>query len=396
MPTNDAAPPPFRRKVFYVHGFDPRGPKPYHQFFAEGTEQVSATWGRTITVSKRRKAWDHGVSWQLETQLSDGRRVETDYELLRWDDTVRDIWSSRSPTQLVGSAFRVLVAYQRLGMMRTLRKPAISTFLSIATPPILFGGFLVLGSGMLLSAFLIGQALASALGLPPLLLSLTGIALTAWLITLLWRRATSSTELWWLTRCLDYLHLAAHGRVDRSEDRAKALSGRVQEAAQSGAYDEILIAGHSLGALHAVRTLAKTLQDAEDALTTTRCVLVFLGQSIPLYTAYGQDQRFAEDLVSVVSTPHLKVIDVTSGSDTGSTCRLDLLHGTDPKEQAPRHIQERPPFHQSLTPETFRKVRRNPRAYHFQYLQPAERPVGFDYLELITRPQLITTSRPSA
>lgn len=387
---------PFRRRIFYVHGFDPRGPGPYHRMFTDHADAASIRWGRTITVSPRKKRGEHVSGWTILAEHNDGRRTETDYEVLRWDDTVRTLWASRGPVKLLSSAFRVLIDYTRVGLMEDMYRPARASFLSVLTPPLMTLVFMLLVAAALVIGSLLGGLFAEAVGLAPLAgksLVIAGELVVLWL---LWRRLSSRTELWWLIRCLDYLREAAGGRADRSEHRAGVFAERIVDAAKDPVTDEIVIVGHSLGALHAVRTVGAALKMARWlGVDGPRVSLVFLGQSIPGYTAYGRDLEFERDLLAVCASEGIQVIDVTSGSDTGSTCRLDVLHGLDAGETAPRHRQERPPFHQVLSRESFRAVRRNPRAYHFQYLLPTERGEGFDYFELVTRPTVITTTRPA-
>ncbi|MEM9838702.1 MAG: hypothetical protein AAF830_06045 [Pseudomonadota bacterium] len=383
----------FRRRIFYIHGFDPRGPSPYHRFFTENAEQAGKRWDRSISVSKREKRSAEAIGWTIEAQLADGRRTVTDYEVLRWDDTVRTLWSARKPLTLVVNAFLVLFDYARSGFLGDLYKPARASFFSVLTPPLAVTLLVLIWFVLVAFGSQLGGSVAAAIGLPSVIGAFVAVAIGLFGVWFVWKSFSSKTELWWLTRCLDYLRETAHGRATRSEGRSSVFAERLIQAARRQGTDEIVVCGHSLGALHAVRMVTLALsQNTQLGNGGPKVRVIFLGQSIPGYVAYGQDDDFRDRMIHLCTSERISVFDVTSGSDTGSTCRLDLLHRID--AEGARHKQERPPFHQVLSPETFRAVRSNPRAYHFQYLLPTERGEGFDYFELVTRPGPIETTRP--
>lgn len=390
---------PFRRHVFYIHGFDPRGPAPYHGFFTAHAGEAGRRWERQIEVSRRSQPAPHVARWAISSKASGAPSVQVTYELLRWDDEVRRLWAQRRPAALIGQSFRVLWAYARSGFMGEIYRPARAAFFSVLTPPLLFTLFALASLGVGFLGVLVGGILGRAAELPAEAVTAVQVfaaLLALFLVLLVWRHLARRAELWWLTRCLDYLWLAAHGDVTRSEKRADEFAQRLGRVAAEPALDEIVVVGHSLGALHAVRMVAKALRAHPDlglGREGPRLLLLFLGQSIPSYTVYERDPDFVRDLIDVTTSERATVIDVTSGSDTGSACRVDLLHRLDVGGRVSRHRQERPPFHQLLTPQSFRSIRKNPRAYHFQYLKPSERGSGFDYFELLTRPEVLTTTR---
>ncbi|ESR25696.1 hypothetical protein [Lutibaculum baratangense] len=381
----------YRRRVLYVHGFDPRGPRVYHGFFREGAGIAAGRFGRTLSVSPRRKAGPHASAWTVEaTDEATGQRTVTDYEVLRWDDIVRDLWTARSPLRLILEAFRVLLFTWRAGILRTHYRPARAGFLAILTPPAIIAAAALAAVLLTLAAYAAISALAGALGAGATTAALAGAAAAGAVLVgvfLLWRVAETRTNLWWLTRCLDYLLGTASGRTDRSVARAEHFAGRLVEAWRSGEDDEILVVGHSLGALHAVRMVAGALRQEEGiGRRGARVALLTLGQTIPFYNMLGEDRAFREDLVLLGTTDRITFFDVTSGSDPGSACRLPMLEGMDVRPEDARVVQREPDFHDILGPETFRHVRARPLEFHFQYLKPSERGTRFDYFEIVTRP----------
>jgi hypothetical protein len=80
-----------RRAVFYVAGYDPRGPLWYHGIYRrEGARQAELS-GMRFAVSRREKTSSDVVTWKVEAETG-GVETATDYHFLRWDDVVRQYW----------------------------------------------------------------------------------------------------------------------------------------------------------------------------------------------------------------------------------------------------------------------------------------------------------------
>ena len=58
--------PAFKRKIFYLSGFDPRGARFYYQLYAEQAAAFGAMHGREIEVGKRRRLPPHSVAWDVK------------------------------------------------------------------------------------------------------------------------------------------------------------------------------------------------------------------------------------------------------------------------------------------------------------------------------------------
>lgn len=85
-------PPVKQRHVFYLSGFDPKGPAHYHRLYADEAAKAAALGGYTVQVGKRRKLSEHAAGWSVEYRgpgTADSGPVHTEFEFLRWDDIVR-------------------------------------------------------------------------------------------------------------------------------------------------------------------------------------------------------------------------------------------------------------------------------------------------------------------
>ena len=89
-----------RRTVFYIPGFDPRGPVHYHGLYrSEGTKQAAVN-GLLPAVSKRQTVDAVEARWTVEAG-----GVETDYRFLRYEDIIRAQWP-RNALAMYGAVMR--------------------------------------------------------------------------------------------------------------------------------------------------------------------------------------------------------------------------------------------------------------------------------------------------
>ncbi|MFD2502171.1 hypothetical protein ACFSTI_29520 [Rhizorhabdus histidinilytica] len=147
--------PAFKRKIFYLSGFDPRGARFYHQLYAEQAALFGANAGREIAVGKRRREPPHSVAWTVEDKSGD---TVSDHVFLGWDDVVRAHWV-KNPLALLR---RSVVAYWNF--TRLLDWPIVRTFpfgvrfafyypgVSTILLPVLFGLLLALPLILLLGS----------------------------------------------------------------------------------------------------------------------------------------------------------------------------------------------------------------------------------------------------
>ena len=143
----------FKRKVFYLGGFDPRGVRFYHQLYRDQAARYTALTGEAVAVSARRAGPANSALWTV-TNASAG--VETDYEYLRWEDLIGKVWI-RHPFTLAWRAARAYAGHARLmqfGRMRKLRRGPVITILYPPILAILIPLLLALVPALLLSLLL--------------------------------------------------------------------------------------------------------------------------------------------------------------------------------------------------------------------------------------------------
>jgi hypothetical protein len=350
-----------RRRVYFISGFDPRGAEGYHQRLGEALKPLAS-----VGPLERRGPYETTWSWRAATL-----GTETRFSFLHWDDIVARHWRAKSRLGVQFAAVRALIVYARCGLLARARNGARAArwaLLVMGLAP------LALGAAALLFTLLAG--FLGALALPRGgWLALPALAFALWAGDRAWRRL----NLEWLAKGFACIVETATGEAPGWDERCAAFAALVAEAERAGEDDEIVVIGHSLGAILAMKTLAAYIARGERP--RRRIVLATLGNIIPFYTWLEPGRAALRQGELVAASPFVEWIDVTSGSDPASACRLGPLVGAE--IQAPRW---EPEFHNILTPERFRYIRRRPLDFHFQYLKSAERGEGFDLIRMMCSP----------
>src|ERR1041385_7080431 len=77
-----------RRRVLYLHGYDPDGPEKYHSLFRYLVERACQLWQAKTEVGDLRIESSDLACWTVDTS-GPNWRGHTRYEILRYDDAVR-------------------------------------------------------------------------------------------------------------------------------------------------------------------------------------------------------------------------------------------------------------------------------------------------------------------
>ena len=122
--------------------------------------------------------------------------------------------------------------------------------------------------------------------------------------------------------------------------------------------------------------------------------LLTLGQGLCIQAALG-DETFRAALRTVQAERSIGWVDATSASDPASACTIHALHGVVPEPDPHRPVRRAPRFHKLLTDAHFRAIRRDPLAFHFQYLKATDVPGGYDWFALAAGPDYLIERSPA-
>lgn len=362
---------PFRRRVFYIPGYDPFPPRRYRELYRRESARQARLSGYRLAVAAAGRQ-----GWRVEAEI-EGRPVEASVEVLVWSDLVQASMRqgiAATYGQLLRTAWTYLRDGTLLRLARLRRGPAIAALYP----------FLVLIGELAL-------ALAVAAGGGWLASKVAGPA--GWLVAvpLLWvvlriaRRADGRIYAWYL------IHDYAYGARDRGAyppelaERLGVWRDRVAAALDTDA-DEVLVVGHSTGAHLAVSVLAGLPRVAPGRSLG----LLTLGQVVPMIAFLPGAARLRGDLARLAGRDDLTWVDVTAPGDgcAYALCDPVAVSGVAPADQRwPLLVSAA--FSQTMGEAEWRRLRRRWFRLHFQYLCAFERPGAYDYFRITAGPQTL-------
>jgi len=366
-----------RRHVFYVAGYDPQDAEDYYALFCREFERFKMLWPLRGSLTPPNVAADgHSARWRIET-ATPGWQVSVDYEFLNWNDIIlRDLarpmrWRLpqaffRFIDQLfTGTLFRVFRASSRFGLFFIYPMVGLVLWLAVAA----VGGWLAwsIVVGLAAPPAFIGAVLGGVVFFV-LFRLMRPIADGAFVVQL--------TDLW-----LFFRDIARGERAD-FEKRVDAFAARLVDGARAGDADEIVVVGHSGGAVAAALTVERALA-LDPGLGThgPRIVLLTLGSIMPAIALHPRSARVRDAILRLATEPGLLWIDCQSNTDVVNFFDFDPVNGVGvdagPARRNPIVFHVR--FRDALGSEFYESQRWNFFRIHFQFIMANDRKATFDY-----------------
>ena len=370
-----------RRHVYHVAGYDPMHAGALYRRFTRQLDVFRRTWNVDASVSALEQTGDKCRAWWTVRSRGPNWEVESVHEALLWDDIVRADFRRPLALRLLkaafaycdlivtGTMFRYIVANQRYAIF----------FLFPIFSVVLFAvaGWIV---ARLTTGFLgLDGVAAAALGVP--------LGVAVFLLLLRWpgRR-------WRVEQLLDdwiCAHAYIHGErpdIDARLDLfAEALLARTRDAA----LDEIVIVGHSLGAMLVLDVIVRAL--ARDANFGRRgpavCVLT-IGATIPKFALHPRARAIRRRIAEVAAEPSIAWTEYQSRADTISFYKFDPVSlrriAEDRLDSKP--VIRRVQIHDMLLPETFARCRTHVLRLHYRSVMANDRRAPYDYFLMVCGP----------
>ncbi len=364
----------FRRRVFYIPGYDPIHPRRYRELYRKEGSDQSRISGYQLDLKPKTVKGPYG--WHVTGQIG-GALVETDVEVLVWADIVKTSMErgiAGTYLQLLRTAWVYIGSGALFRLMRLRKGPMIA-----ALYPIVF--------------LLVQLALACVCGwglgmlgsqLHPLLGWIAGLA-TVWALLRTFRRWDNKVFAYYLMH--DYAYSAQFGGGNPPELEARMAQFRAAiRASVTEDFDEVLVVGHSSGAHLAVSILSDLLREGlpEGA---TELGLLSLGQVVPMVSFLPEARRLRADLAYLSVQDRVAWVDVTAPGDgcAFALCDPVAVSGVAPEgKRWPLVVSAA--FTQSLSPERWAELRWRFFRLHFQYLCAFDRPRDYDYFQITAGP----------
>ncbi len=361
----------FKRKVFYLGGFDPRGVRFYHQLYREQALRYEALSGETVMVGGRRAGPAGSAVSTVWNVANDQADVVTDYEYLRWEDLVGKVWI-RNPATLALRSIATYVGHARFMQFARMRKLRSGPVITILYPPIL--------SILIPLLFALVPALLLWIVLPFWAGALIGIATSA----LLSGHRLTKLVVPWLLRFTYYHHtLAQNGPGEALDDRLDAFARRIADDLD-GPWDEILFVTHSAGTILGMSVMRRLFELRGDTLPPN-FAMVGLGQVVPVIALRTDATWYHRDLAALTDK-HFRYVDLSSPPDGAAYFDVNpFLLVAD--SHAARVDMLSPRFHAFYRPENYLSGWSNKYEAHFDYLRVGDRLSPLDFISLTAGPR---------
>jgi hypothetical protein len=375
-------PPVRRRTVYYLSGFDPRGARFYHQLYRDEAALQAPVNGCAYTVGGRRSAGEHATEWAVQSVCGD-QRVDTRYVFLRWDDLVRDHWlaSARDVITALPGFYWHHTTSGALG--DTLRR-APRAFWSMVTPlvygllTVALAALLAWGAGWLAQRAFGSQTIGVGLGL----VVAAGI-LKAGMVT------AERLRLFWLSRILVFVVRWGRTRPAPLDTRWAAFAERIHADLANdphGVPDEVLIVGHSVGAMAAVAVADRWLA-LQGGPPAPAVKLLTLGGVNPMLGSVPESGWFRDQLRRVGQSG-MPWLDSTAPVDPLCFALVDPFDACGLTASArPGYRLKSARFDKMFASADYAQLQRDAFRIHFQYLMSTQLPVENDYFSLTAGPR---------
>lgn len=367
-----------KRCVYYIGGFDPKGAAHYHALYKEQAALQAAVGGLPLEVGSRKRLPTGNTAWTVRSRAA-GSDVNTWYEFMRWDDIVRQHWH-RHLWKLWCDILITSVFYLRTGTLWRM-------FL-LRWPPAVA---LLVPAALLIAALLGVPLIAAGVGVSTALawdkgwIGIAAAVATAGL--LLWgaSHAQARWSMYWMMRSYVLTHLQATGRAPELEQRLNQLAQQLAQRLREGGDDEVLVIGHSSGAIMACSVVSRALALNGDKPPSPRLSLLTLGQCIPMLGLVPQAHGFREELARLATATQLDWIDFSAPPDGSCFALCDPIDGCQvraPSRKSNRPKMLSPRFAQMFDASTYHLLRKDKLRLHFQYLRAAAHPGKYDYFRI--------------
>jgi len=370
---------PFRRQVFFISGYDPRGALFLHKNCVTETEKWSETSGYPVKTGPRKNIGKLVRRWVISSDIPGGP-AETNFDFLQWDDIIRAHWEKRNwlvYLQGLGVWWRLFVD----GVFtRTVRDswPISIVMVAPAMTAIMHGlGVLLPLIGLIGLWFfpgVIGKIIALAL-----------IALGGW-------------SYWWITKNMDRYRPEWNGRigvfankmvisrenVPGLDERLNQMADHIVASIEEGRPDEALIIGHSFGTTLATIVASRVLERRPElGAKDSPLGFVTLGQTQSLLSFRKKHGWYHEELSRFAKFPDFNWLDFSSPPDGACFALINVLDFLpNPPKDMPKMLNAQ--FHKIHTAEHMNEARYFRMLMHFFYLHANGHPqIGTDLYDFV-------------
>ena len=368
-----------QRRVFFIEGYEPKGAEGFHHLFRREWNRFRENWGVTGKVHDVHLESGDIASWEIET-VGPNWSVATRYEFLRLEPQIRanlaqPIWLQIARTIrwmagdfATGSLWRVFRASWRMGVLLSYSQVLFLLWFGLSVS----GGWIVARATGLTNIYAIIVGAAAAFGIFALLRPIVGAMFVNQ-----------------LNNCWPYLREFARGKPTDFDRSVEVLAARIVVAAKAGDADEILLVGHSAGAMLALNTIKRALEmDPDLGIRRPTVALITVGSIMPLFAMHPAASKLRNTIKSISTEPTILWADCQAREDFMNFSGFDPVAGVgiEAGEQRCNPVIWQIPFQSMISNRTFGRMRFNYWRKHYHYIMSNERRAAYDYYMFVCGP----------
>lgn len=370
-----------RRHVFHIAGYDAIEPVQQHRRFVRHLRIFQNTWNLASTSSDIDTRHQF-ARWTVETQGTNWEAT-TCYELFAWDQIVTND-AKRGNIERLWRAGLTYLNLMATGTLWRYAKANVRYFLFALFPMAQIFAFVCASSTAAYAIVSLWDLQQSYRFVAFLVLT---VLFFGTLIQLLAGR-------WKLQQALDDWILAKeyiYGQRADVDLVLQSFAERLIACVRENSVDEVVLVGHSLGALLAVETVALALRrDPDFARRGVNVGLLTVGATIPKCTLHPAADAIRNRVNQVANEKSITWAEFQARADAISFYRFDPVRLTrirnDSEQPLRSPIIRRVQIKDVLSTESFAKYRYRILRLHYQFVLANERPSNYDYYMMICGP----------
>jgi hypothetical protein len=361
-----------KRLVFHLGGYDPITPHVVaQQRFVRELARFERTWSVKASMGALHESADQ-AKWSVITS-GPNWRVESDYRLIRWDDVIED-FSDQTIWRRVALGVIALLDFVWAGALWGYLRTNWHYAIFFLYPFVMFGLFIAAACVAGAYAWLRSDSIALAAAAS--LFVVSALMLGPWR----WLHLDMLFDDWIFAR--DYVR-TGNSNLEKKLDN---IAREIVAAANSSGADEILVIGHSLGAVLAVDVLDRAL-NLNPSLGTTATPINFLsiGSSILKIGLHRAAGRFRAAVERVAKAPGILWGDFQARIDIMNFYSVDpMAEMSLPRDRGP--IIRLVEFGRMLEHDVYRRIRLRFYRLHSQFVSGNDKRASYDYYMLVCGP----------
>lgn len=350
--------------------------------FRREWDRFCATWPVQSELSDCNTESDDVASWIIKT-AGPNWQVATRYEFLRLEHLIRanlaqPLWRQLARTArwmtddiVSGALLRVFRTSWRMGVLLIYSQILLLTWIAVA----LAGGWLAANA-------------VSSTGGPAVVTIVLASIFSAGCFALL-RPLADGIFVNQLNNCWPYLREFARGAPTGFDRPLDILAGRIVAAARAREADEILVVGHSAGAMLALTTIVRALErDPDIGRHGPQISVVTVGSIMPALAMHPAAKALRGTVAKMATERSVLWVDCQSHEDFMNFWAFDPVAGigVDAGERRCNPQIWQVPVREMIAPEVFAKVRFNYWRMHYQYIMANDRRASYDYYMFLCGP----------